>query len=516
MSLPQKLKHEFKALAFASLFFGAWIAALLTLKALVLAQYEIEFSGWALVLMGALILSKVVLILEHVPLGARVRSGPAWVDVVLRTALYSAGVAIVLVLEKGFEGRHEHGGFGGAVWAAFQGANADHVWANILCLSGALFTYNALAVVRRHLGTGGLTRLFLSRLPALASLGAVLLLAGCSHLGPKTIGVDRFDYSTAIADSWKQQTLLNIVKLRYMDLPVFVDVASVVAGYSLQTGVNVNGTLSSENAVQGDYLSVGGQAIYIERPTITYVPLTGEKFLRGMITPLDPKNIFFMLQSGYAADFILGLTVESLNGVRNRSTAGGTLTEADPDFIQAMRLMRELQAEGGFGMRVEEGPAKGPTGVVFFHVENMSPEVLAKATEVRRLLKLESDARRFALVYSPARGEAGELAVNSRSMLQIMGAFASHVDVPEAHRENRSALPGFTGPTEGSPDQVRIHSGKDRPAGAFAAVRYRDHWFWIDDANWQTKRALTAVMFFFTLADTGGNEKLPLITIPAQ
>ena len=108
------------------------------------------------------------------------------------------------------------------------------------------------------------------------------LLPGCTHLGPKTVAVDRFDYSTAIADSWKQQTLLNIVKLRYMDLPVFVDVASIVAGYSMQTGVSVNGTLSSQNAVQGNYATMGGQAIYTDRPTVTYVPLTGEKFLRGL------------------------------------------------------------------------------------------------------------------------------------------------------------------------------------------------------------------------------------------
>ena len=71
--------------------------------------------------------------------------------------------------------------------------------------------------------------------------------------------------------------------------------------------------------MQGNFAAVGGQAIYTDRPTITYVPMTGEKFLRGLITPIDPKHIFSMLQSGYAADFILGLTVESLNGVRNRS-----------------------------------------------------------------------------------------------------------------------------------------------------------------------------------------------------
>src|SRR5436190_2121233 len=192
------------------------------------------------------------------------------------------------------------------------------------------------------------------RLCVTAFLGfaAAMLFTGCKHLGPTTVAVDRFDYSTAIADSWKQQTLLNIVKLRYMDLPVFVDVASIVSGYSLQTGVNVGGTTSSKNAIQGNYVTAGAQAVYMDRPTITYVPLTGEKFLRGLITPIDPKNIFFMLQSGYAADFILGMAVESLNGVRNRSTAGGAVREADPEFVRGLDLLREVQAAGAFGMRV--------------------------------------------------------------------------------------------------------------------------------------------------------------------
>jgi hypothetical protein len=79
MSLQQKLKHEIKALGLAMLYFGCWIAGLLLLKQLVLAEYQIAFHDWSLALIGALILSKVVLILEHVSLGAWIRTRPAWV-----------------------------------------------------------------------------------------------------------------------------------------------------------------------------------------------------------------------------------------------------------------------------------------------------------------------------------------------------------------------------------------------------------------------------------------------------
>lgn len=346
---------------------------------------------------------------------------------------------------------------------------------------------------------------------------AACLFSGCAHLGPKTVAVDRFDYSTAIADSWKQQTLLNIVKMRYMDLPVFVDVASVVSGYSLQTGVSVNGILSTEKAVQGNYVAGGGQAVYTDRPTITYLPMTGEKFLHGLITPIDPKNIFFMLQAGYPADFILGLTVASLNGVRNRSTTGGGVREADPEFIRALELLREVQAAGAIGMRVEEGKGKSRTAVLFFRRDDVPADILEKTAEIRRLLKVAAGQQKLVLTYSPVPGAENELAVNSRSMLQIMQAFASYVEVPEAHLKAQRATPAFEQvATEHRRGDIRIQSGKEKPADAFAAVRYRDHWFWIDDNDLQTKRALTAVMFFFTLAETGANENLPLITIPAQ
>lgn len=352
------------------------------------------------------------------------------------------------------------------------------------------------------------------------ALIASLTLSGCTHIGPNTVKVDRFDYSSAISDSWKQQTLLNIVKLRYMDLPVFVDVSSIVASYSLETGGSIAGQLSSADAIQRDSVVLGASGKYIDRPTITYVPLTGEKFLVGLLSPIDPKNIFSMLQSGYAADFILALTVESLNGVRNRSAVAGAMHEADPEFLRVLELLREIQAAGAVGMRVEEDKAKGTIAVLFMRRDDVAPDIQEKQKEVRRLLRLPEERQKFVLKYSPARGEEDELAVNSRSMLQIMAAFSSYMDVPEEHLKDRSAVPTAPITESGRPgkqeSRIHIRSGKEKPEHAYTAVHYRNHWFWIDDSNWQAKRALVAVMFFFTLAETGGNNRLPVITIPAQ
>ena len=78
-------------------------------------------------------------------------------------------------------------------------------------------------------------------LPAGLLLLALTRLAGCRHYGPPSIAADRLPYNEAIASSWKEQTLLNIVRLRYMDTPFFVDVPQMTSGYTLQGIVTANG-----------------------------------------------------------------------------------------------------------------------------------------------------------------------------------------------------------------------------------------------------------------------------------
>lgn len=162
MSILEKLKHELKSVCLVTLFFAAWLGALMGIKALILEDYQIHLSGFSMVLVGALILGKVVLILEHVPLGLWLRNHPVLVEVLVRTVLYAIGTLVVLLLEKSFESRHEHGGMLPALARVFEHRDMPHVWTNTICLGGALLFYNLLTALNHHLGTGGLARVFLT------------------------------------------------------------------------------------------------------------------------------------------------------------------------------------------------------------------------------------------------------------------------------------------------------------------------------------------------------------------
>src|SRR5215211_1369379 len=165
------------------------------------------------------------------------------------------------------------------------------------------------------------------------------VLAGCHSIGPATVSRDRSEYATSISESWKRQTLLNIVKLRYLDPPIFVDVSQIVAGYSLETSLTAGGSFPELPVTGGNVGSVGGSARYTDRPTITYTPLTGNRFIKSLMTPLPPESVFFTIQSGLPADGVLFTAVASINGLKNQETSLGRLSPPDPEFLRVLALM---------------------------------------------------------------------------------------------------------------------------------------------------------------------------------
>lgn len=357
-----------------------------------------------------------------------------------------------------------------------------------------------------------------------ASYGACLLLlipaaaAGCKGIGPHTVPRDRFDYSHSISDSWKRQTLLNIVKLRYLDPPIFVDVGQIVAGYSLETALTAGASLPEEDGLGGNTFTLGGSARFTDRPTVTYTPLTGSKFIKGLMTPLPPDAIFFTIQSGWPADGVVLATITSINGAKNETATISGVDRAEPEFLRTAQLLRRVQAAGALAVRVLQHPDRPATTELTLRSRTMSAETVAEIRELRELLGLSQELETFELVFGTMPANDHEVAVVSRSILHIMGSMAAQVDVPAQHVEEGRATPGLVSPGEDREPQrlVRIRASDSKPEDAFVAVSYRDHWFWIDDRDLQTKRAFAFIMFLFTLAETGERDDLPLITIPAQ
>ncbi len=336
-----------------------------------------------------------------------------------------------------------------------------------------------------------------------------LLGSGCRSIGPNKVTHDRFAYSQSLAYSWKSQMLLNIVKIRYLDLPVFLDVGQLVTGYSLETSVDVGGNFFSG----GGFGSVGGQGRYTDRPTITYKPLTGDRFLEGFLTPIPPVNVFSLLQSGYAADLLLELCLDSFNGLYNRPALLASEREPDPEFFQVLSLMHEVQDAGAFGMKIEEATEEQSALVLFFRDEKATDDILMKLGKIRSLLDVAPDQVQFELVYSPLPGGPGKLGVGTRSLWQILSAMSMGISIPETHRQRQLAPPvKETG--EDEPPLLRVHSGPDKPKDSYISISYEDEWFWIANDDWKSKRIFGSILFLFTLTDAGGAENLPTITIP--
>lgn len=165
MNRVARLVEELKAVGVTTAFFAAWFLLLMLMQSLTLKEYGIEFFALSSVLVGALIVAKVVLVLEHVSLGRWTERQPAWVDVLVRTALYGLGVLAVFVLETAFESRHERGGFLPALIQIVDHPKAPQLLAAAIGVSLGLLFFNATAVMRRHLGDDGVRRLFRVPMP---------------------------------------------------------------------------------------------------------------------------------------------------------------------------------------------------------------------------------------------------------------------------------------------------------------------------------------------------------------
>lgn len=164
MGLLTTVKHEAKEVGVVTLYFFFCFGIILTLKKLILATYEIEFYALSGAVIGALIVGKVVVVLDKTPAGNRFDSSHSiGVAALYKTAVYSASTFLVLLGEKLFHAYRESGMLGEAFMEVWNQRDRNVIFAKVLCIGLAFMGYHLYKGLDRRLGEGTLKSLVLKR-----------------------------------------------------------------------------------------------------------------------------------------------------------------------------------------------------------------------------------------------------------------------------------------------------------------------------------------------------------------
>jgi len=352
----------------------------------------------------------------------------------------------------------------------------------------------------------------MERWRARAALAWALLLPGCGTVGTQLIGNSRGAYNEVIKRTDDEQLLAMIVRTRYGDSAGLLAVTSVTANVHVAGSVGAEVGVGPDPSFEGNLVPFSAGAVYEVNPTISYVPLQGERFVRQLLSPLPVELLVLLARALRGSELVLGLFVEQVNALRNPLHGG-----PHAEFERAVALIGALEREGSAVWWVDpEAPAHAQ-----LVLSSRGPEQHAQVRELAETLGFRVPVSANAELVLPVRLAVGapaepRLDVQTRSLFDVLEIAASRVEVPEQHlREGvtDSRFAEISAPA----DFLRIRSAEDRPESAAVAVYHRGVWFYIEDSDPSSKfgfRMLVSLLAMRLSEATAGTA--PTLTIPAS
>lgn len=127
-----------------------------------------------------------------------------------------------------------------------------------------------------------------------------------------------------------QQMLLNLVRLRYHESPVFLEINSISAQYAWEATGEAGAELSQQSALNLFTLGVAGKVAV--QPTVTYSPLQGEDFAQRILSPVSLEHLMLLYRSGWSLKRLLAICVQRLHQVSNAARAAGPTPGRAPKY----------------------------------------------------------------------------------------------------------------------------------------------------------------------------------------
>lgn len=396
---------------------------------------------------------------------------------------------------------------------------------------------------------------------ARAALAIAVSLASAGCLGPSAVQQTRMRYNEVYRSTSDEQLLMNLVRLRYADSPVFIDLPNILSQFELAAGGSDPGPSGSQTN-----FGVGG-AWGRDTPTLNYHPREGREIARALLTPLSAE-LFSVVNAGASVEQLLLMTVNDINDVPNAPQATvmvPRVPENNMICLRGIRLLASLQDRGAVEiafLTTEDDDASSdpiPRGLVqgrdLLNAAKDGYVYRARAKDGMTLLKREKNliirvrsgyadspemhelARIFKVtpgltrykIKSELTGEPDAqdpltnkdtVYLNMRSILQVMIFLSKGVCVPAEHVATGVAptTPGLDGRpydwTQVTAGNFFVASQKHRPHDAEVAVHYRDYWFWISRHDVNSRAMLAILEILFSLQEADGKTLGPLLSLP--
>lgn len=149
------------------------------------------------------------------------------------------------------------------------------------------------------------------------TMAGVLLVCGCSHLlgpkatlGPGSIVRGRGLYNEVIAQTNNEQTLELIVRARYGEPIGLLSVVSMTANLRASTTLGTQVGFGPSANYQGNIVPLSAAVAFEQNPTISYVPVQGERFAKSIGQDMASRLVVLHLRERRAEQVQLPLLAD--------------------------------------------------------------------------------------------------------------------------------------------------------------------------------------------------------------
>ncbi len=359
---------------------------------------------------------------------------------------------------------------------------------------------------------------------------AVMMLTGCGTLGPSMVQRVQRPYNEALAYSWKEQLLLNLVRLRYRDDPYFIEVTSINSTYALNMGAKAEVVWPHAHRQQNKAFAEFG---YSESPVITYQPLQGAQYVKRLLGQIPMKMVFDLVNSGWSVERVLKICVQEINGIPNAIDAAGPTPDFLPPYEQFHLLasnLRKLQLVNL--LKVDTDPNYCKTDLeslvdpgdkdLYFKIicNGTHPEIVR---DVRTALNLKEDCERYKFTSNLLKPDSPELIkLKTRTFMGVLYYLSQTVQVPQEHSD--AGFVTTTYDSNGNPidwcnilgEEMVIRVQLTQPECASVKVCYRGYWFYIDDRDLSSKSSFMLLSKLFNIQADSCDHAGPQLTLPIK